>query len=86
VFSGYSDIVIFRSLLGEGLFDTSTIPNTPRLTKPGMAALLDTWFKIDQEGLIGHDFNKAPISIGSPVYLVLQLGADEKRVGSVTRW
>src|SRR5204862_1737946 len=53
VFPGFSDLALFRSLLSEGLYDNSTLPNTPQLDKPAVETLLDTWFKLDQEGLIG---------------------------------
>ncbi len=64
---GFSDLALFRSLLGEGLYDNSTVPNAPRLDKPEVETLLEAWAKLDEDGLLGTDFNKAPISI-SPVF------------------
>jgi ABC-type glycerol-3-phosphate transport system substrate-binding protein len=84
VFAGYSDLILLRSLLGEGLYDASNIPNTPKLTKPGVEALLDTWYKIDKDELIGNDFNKAPLSATNIFAVVFPSNEPEqKRVGTL---
>lgn len=62
-FKGFSDLALFRSLLHEGLYDNSTVPNAPKLDKPEVETLLDTWAKLEEDGLIGSDFNKAPMSL-----------------------
>jgi ABC-type glycerol-3-phosphate transport system substrate-binding protein len=82
-FTGYSDVVLFRSLLGEGLYDASVIPNAPQLNKPGVEAILETWNKLDQDGLIGNDFNKAPIGIGSVFSVLFSTSPEDKRVGAL---
>jgi ABC-type glycerol-3-phosphate transport system substrate-binding protein len=81
VFTGYSDVMLFRSLLGEGLYDSSTIPNSPQISKPGVEPILDAWYKIDKDGLIGNDVNKAPLSV-SPIFALLaQPDTEQRRVG-----
>lgn len=52
-FFSYSVPTVLRSLLGENLFDDSTIPAQPRLDTPQLAALLDTWRQLEDEGAIG---------------------------------
>src|SRR5262249_7127911 len=62
-----SDATLFLSLLNDRLFDASVVPNAPQIDKPAIAALLDTWSQIDQQGLIGTgvgDFTDSPLSIG----------------------
>ncbi len=84
IFTGYSDVILLRSLLNEGLFDTSIIPNPPQLSKPGVEAMLDAWYKIDADGLIGNDFNKAPLSVSPAIGLIAQQpDNDQKRVGTL---
>jgi ABC-type glycerol-3-phosphate transport system substrate-binding protein len=86
LFKGFTDLVLIRSLLHEGLYDSSAVPNMPKLDKPEVETLLNTWAELDKDGLIGSDFNKAPISI-SPVIGGLVIkgqdsdpNSDEKRV------
>lgn len=74
---------LFRSLLKDSLFDSSTIPNTPRLAFAGPDALLNTWNKLIQEGLIGRDLNKAPMSVGSAFDTLLQVDSEQKRVATL---
>ncbi|HVO41997.1 MAG TPA: extracellular solute-binding protein, partial [Aggregatilineales bacterium] len=64
--SSYS--TLFRSLLGTGLFDSSSVPNVPKIDTPQMEALLDAWNQLEQNGEIGNsqnDFQNDPLSIGN---------------------
>ncbi|MCC7450273.1 MAG: hypothetical protein IT324_22840 [Anaerolineae bacterium] len=67
---------LFRSLLPEGLFDASAVPNTPKIDKPAVEAMLDAWStQLDQAGLISGGFQEAsviPMSIGSISNLMFQ--------------
>jgi ABC-type glycerol-3-phosphate transport system substrate-binding protein len=83
VFTGYSDVILLRSLLNESLYDSNTIPNPPQLMKPGVQDMLDAWHKIDNDGLIGNDFNKAPLSVSQIFAVLAQPDNDEKRVGTL---
>src|SRR5260221_6779478 len=81
VFSTYSTAVLFRSLLGAGLYDDSTVPSTPRIDTPSVEALADAWNKIYTDGLVGTDLNEAPLSVSPATAVLVQnaLNADEKR-------
>jgi ABC-type glycerol-3-phosphate transport system substrate-binding protein len=46
---------VFVSLLGQGLYDSSTVPNTPQLVNPNLEHVLDEWAKLDKE--VGHNIN-----------------------------
>ena len=48
---GLEQDVLFRSLLGEGLYDSSSWPNPPNLTSQNAEALIDTWAKLQAENL-----------------------------------
>ncbi|MEP7289280.1 MAG: hypothetical protein ABI947_26305 [Chloroflexota bacterium] len=63
-----SDAVLFRSLLGENLFDANSLPSQPQIDKPSTEALLDAWVQLQTDGVISksfNDFQTAPISIGA---------------------
>ncbi len=81
--AGTNQIVLFRSLLGEGLYEPNSVPNPPQLSKPGAVAMLDTWFKVDQEGLVGSTFNVAPIGVGPALGLILPTDPEQKRIGTL---
>jgi ABC-type glycerol-3-phosphate transport system substrate-binding protein len=74
-----AEAILFRSLLGEGLFDASTVPNPPQIDKPAAETMLDSWAKLDQEGVIGGDLNKAPMSI-APLFLLLNGPNTERKL------
>ncbi len=62
------DTALFRSLLGEGLYDANSVPNLPKIDTDKTEALLTTWLQLQKDGLIGtgfSDFQNDPISIGS---------------------
>jgi ABC-type glycerol-3-phosphate transport system substrate-binding protein len=79
ILKGYSDLALFRSLMGEGVYDPNVLPNGPQLDKPTAEALLDTWAQLEAEGLIGNDFNKAPMSIGPSFAAMQPSNAEQKR-------
>ncbi len=81
VFKGFTDVALFRSLIGEGLYDPNTIPNMPVLDKPAIEKMLDMWYKLDKEGMIGHDFNKAPLSVSQAFALILPGENNQRRTG-----
>src|SRR5262249_8451127 len=65
-------------LFGENLFDGSSIPDAPQLDKPSAAKVLETWNKLDQEGLLGTDFGKAPMSLIPAFALGRMVNPDQK--------
>lgn len=58
--------LLLRSLLGHGLYDDSTIPETPDLTDPALEPLLETWLELEAEG----------VSTGPDGEFVIALGDD----------
>ncbi|MEP7285822.1 MAG: extracellular solute-binding protein [Chloroflexota bacterium] len=76
---------MLRIFLNEPLFDSSTIPNTPKFDTPAVTSLLDTWKKLDDEGVIGADFNKAPLTLNNAVTVLFQGKGDPDtvRVGAL---
>jgi len=78
---------LFRSLLGTNIVDDTVSPNTPRLNDPNAEKLLDSWAKLQSEGLIGSGNGEpgpqsAPISVSYADDVLLQTGVspDQKRV------
>ncbi|MEP7289049.1 MAG: hypothetical protein ABI947_25115 [Chloroflexota bacterium] len=80
---GFADNSLLRALLGEGVYDSSVLPNTPALDKPATAKLLTTWAKLDAERFLGRDFNKAPLSVVPVFALTFSGNTDQKRVGAL---
>ncbi len=76
------DVAWYRSLLEEPFYDPAIVPNPPKFATPAVEKVLDTWLKLTQEGMLGSDFNKAPMSI-SPLTSVLFAGTDKKRVATL---
>ncbi len=63
-----NDAALFRSLLSEGLFDNSSVPNAPKIDNAVVETMLDNWSKVDQAGLISTGFGDSgapPIVIGA---------------------
>ncbi len=51
--SGGSNLTLFlRSLLGSGLYDPTTMPNAPTLSDPALEPLLETWYELEQDGVV----------------------------------
>jgi len=65
------DALLLRSLLGEGVFDSSTIPAAPALTKPQVAAMLDAYYQLQKDGAIGRGGGDAPMAVGSILQALL---------------
>ena len=68
---GFNNSILFRALLGHGLYDDSVIPEQPALADADLAAMLDAW-QAYQDELFGDsgpdfsrvEFNTMPINIG----------------------
>ncbi len=75
----------FRAVLKNGIVDTSVIPNTPKFSDPELADLMTKWLQLDNEGAVGQDLAKAPMSVGPAIWLALtdQLFPGEKRLASM---
>jgi hypothetical protein len=71
---------LFASLLSSSLFDVSSVPNPPHLATSEAEKLLTTWAKLEQEGLVGTNNDKAPFRIGTTMDLTLQIGNKWKGV------
>ncbi|MBZ0275727.1 MAG: extracellular solute-binding protein [Anaerolineae bacterium] len=60
--------LLLRSLLGEGFYDMSTVPEAPRLATPELESLLTAWNDLVTEGIISTggtgDFSTVPMSLG----------------------
>jgi ABC-type glycerol-3-phosphate transport system substrate-binding protein len=80
LFSGQADAYLFRSLLGESLFDTSVVPYAPKLVNPTVESILTTWQELETDGTIARTFNEAPMSV-TPIFgLILPLlNADQEQ-------
>ncbi|MEP7286797.1 MAG: hypothetical protein ABI947_13635, partial [Chloroflexota bacterium] len=80
MFSNFSTATLFRSLLSEGLYDSSTLPNTPKLDTPAAEALVDAWAALDKDGYIGSELNTAPLSVSPATTVLFQTDPEQKRV------
>jgi ABC-type glycerol-3-phosphate transport system substrate-binding protein len=70
LFSPQADAYLFRSLLAESLYDTSVVPNAPKLVNPQVETILNTWQELETDGVIGRQFNVAPMGI-SPAFAII---------------
>ncbi|HLY26360.1 MAG TPA: extracellular solute-binding protein, partial [Aggregatilineales bacterium] len=75
--------VLFRSLLTSSYIDTGSVPNAPKFDTPEIASLLQTWLKLDQDGMIGAELNKAPMSVSPAVLLAFPASSADKRSGAL---
>ncbi|MDX1992149.1 MAG: extracellular solute-binding protein [bacterium] len=66
----YATATFFRSVLTQGLYDTSTLPNAPRFARPDLETLADFWLDLQQEGLVVQGEADTPLAIGSAFDLV----------------
>ena len=61
VMPGYVDWgtsgILFRALLGHGVYDDSVIPNAVNLQDPELEQLLTTWSELSAEGYTGQSFS-----------------------------
>jgi len=63
-----TSLTLFRSLLGENLYDSSVVPNTPQIDKASSEKFLTTWHELEQEGTIAlspsNDLDKSMMRVG----------------------
>ncbi len=78
VYGGQTQFAL-RGLLNGSTVDTSSLPSVPKLATPESEALLQAWLKLDQDGLIGSDYNKAPLSIAPATTLALATGSGSSK-------
>src|SRR5262249_48829283 len=79
-----NDAALFRSLLGENLFDPSAVPSQPQIDMPSTEALLDAWHQLQNNGYIStsfNDFQTAPLSIGSVSAFARFSSDNSQRIG-----
>ncbi|MBC7809836.1 MAG: extracellular solute-binding protein [Burkholderiales bacterium] len=61
---GNSAAAFVRSLVGEGLYDGSTLPNQPRFTNPNLETFMTTWLELENEGVAAtRNFNGQPDTV-----------------------
>ncbi|MBX3086172.1 MAG: hypothetical protein KF716_31340 [Anaerolineae bacterium] len=69
LFSNQGDTLLMRSLLSTSLFDSSVVPNPPQLDTPEVENLLTTMRALQDEGVIGRQFNQGPMAL-APVFSI----------------
>ncbi len=63
--------ILLRSLSGQSLIDTASVPNVPQLAQPSLETQLNKWLKIYSDGVFAtqlsnpDDLNRIPMQIGS---------------------
>jgi ABC-type glycerol-3-phosphate transport system substrate-binding protein len=64
----YNIGLLFASLLGEGFYDNSVVPNPPHFTNPQLPALLDGWSQLqkDIQPSGSFQFDQVPMTVGQP--------------------
>jgi ABC-type glycerol-3-phosphate transport system substrate-binding protein len=72
---------LFISLIGSGLYDASTIPNSPQIDQPALEDILNKWQTLVAAGEIGGNFNDSPLSIGAISNLIRVRQNATPRVG-----
>lgn len=73
VYGGQTGVAL-RGLLTGSLVDSSTVISAPKIDTPQSESLLQAWLKLDRDGLIGSDYNKAPLSLAPATTLALATG------------
>lgn len=56
---------LWRSLMGANIVDDSVIPNAPHFDTPGITAVVDAYFQLEQQALIGGDVSSAAMFVDS---------------------
>jgi ABC-type glycerol-3-phosphate transport system substrate-binding protein len=82
VYGGQTEFAL-RGLLTGSTVDSSSVTSTPQIDSPASEVLLNVWLKLDQDGLIGSDYNKAPLSIAPGSTLALATSGSAKRRAGV---
>ncbi len=75
---------LFISLLGNGLYDNSFLPNEPDYSNPELANLLSIWRNLEQEGFLtlptnedgGIDFGSYPLELGQSSFGGIRFSGD----------
>ncbi|MEP7284380.1 MAG: hypothetical protein ABI947_01270 [Chloroflexota bacterium] len=86
LYPGYNDAALFRSLIGEPLFDPNTVPNTPKLNTPAVEAFAKTWGELRHEGFLtppNGNIDGLPMSVTNIFALQFQPDPTQKRAGSL---
>ncbi|MBN1287208.1 MAG: extracellular solute-binding protein [Anaerolineae bacterium] len=70
--------LLLRALLGHGLYDDSTIPETPYLTDPALEPLLTTWLELEDEGVSTGPSGEVVVSLSNtnPVPMRIEQSSD----------
>jgi len=56
-FSFSDNRLLYRAFVGQGVYDSSTIPNLPLLNQPSVEAFIATWSELDKEGVTGRNID-----------------------------
>lgn len=64
----YNVGLLFRTILGEGFYDNTIIPNPPKFDHPELPALLETWIELQNDLRTNgqYDYNAVPMSLNTP--------------------
>lgn len=61
--------LLLRTLYGTNILDETVLPNTPVLNDPALAALIDQWVDLEEQGIVINDFhprfNEIPLRVDS---------------------
>lgn len=66
-----------RSLLGIGLYDASTFPETPNLTHPALETLLTNWIELEEEGIVARQYSGNLLDVPMRIGGILRFGGLE---------
>jgi ABC-type glycerol-3-phosphate transport system substrate-binding protein len=84
IYSGQTGLAL-RGLITGSTIDTSAPISIPKFATQDNADVLQAWQKLDQDGMIGSDYNKAPLSIAPATTLALatSAGSSKRRGGAL---
>ncbi len=71
---------LFRSLLGHGFYDSSTMPELPSLDDPALETIINTWVELEQDGVVGFydDYTAVPLRLMDSFGLMDVLQSDQE--------
>jgi ABC-type glycerol-3-phosphate transport system substrate-binding protein len=78
--------LLFRALLGHGIYDDSVIPNAIDLQDPQLEQLLTTWSELVQEGHTGWNFSGSSQEIPLRIEGLYALSGGFRGAGSDDEW
>jgi ABC-type glycerol-3-phosphate transport system substrate-binding protein len=80
-FQGYGSGMFLYSLIGQGVYDASVIPSTPKFDHPDLPALLEQWRALQKEIAPegNFDYNKVPLMLNSPWQLINPMPDSEQK-------